>query len=285
MNNKEGPPLFFHGKNGYYTKFCNLLIITSIVNLTFEIFDYSEPLDYVDEGGNVAYGNSCNGPFIFLGQLCVSFNSLAFDEAENNTPVDSTTKTISQQTIANPIQTAGNSVSCERPITDSDSCISVDSSFATLKNLLENGAGQMVFCPFTVQKTVQDFIFITSDIEIICSTPRTCNIKGPGRHLVVNGSSAKLFVQGFVFQDASGGAIHIEGATAHIQSLCNNDFIGNIGSTRGLGVLAEWRTVTEVSHCRFIDCQSSDMGGAIFNRGTILIENSFFQGNKGRGAR
>jgi len=204
---------------------------------------------------------------------------------ENDTPVDVPIVIISQQTAANPVQTVSNSISCERPIIDSNSCININSSFATLKNILENGAGQLVFCPFTVQKSLQDFIFIASDIEIICSTPHKCNIKGLGRHLVVNGSSAKLFVQGFVFQDASGGAVQIEGATAHIQSFCNTDFIGNKGSTRGLGISAEWRTVTEVSHCRFIDCESSDMGGAIFNRGAMLIENSLFQDNKGRGAR
>lgn len=239
----------------------------------------------MDEGGNVAYGNSCNGPFILLGQQCVSFISLDFDRKETYSPSETSITLVSKQNDINPVQTVDNSVSCERQVSDSIACISIDSSFATLKNLIENGAGQMVFCPFTVQKNAQDYIFITSDIELICGTPRQCNIKGPGRHLVVNGSSAKLFVQGFVFHDASGGAVHIEGATAHIQSLCNNDFISNKGSTRGLGLLAEWRTVTEVSHCRFIDCQSSDMGGGIFNRGAMLIENSIFQGNQGRGAR
>jgi hypothetical protein len=201
-------------------------------------------------------------------------------------PRQNPTPTISSQgDAANPVQLRNRSVSCVRPFARDNSCINVGSSFNTLKDLLEGGTGQLVLCPFTVEKSAQDFIFITSDIEIMCSVPHQCKIKGPGRHFVVNGSSAKLFVQGFVFEEATSSAVHIEGATTHIQSLCNNNFINNKGITRGLGLLTEWRTITEVSYCRFINCQTSDMGGAIFNKGMMLVENSFFQGNQGRGAR
>lgn len=258
-------------------------IITHSSQSCHHSFVSLEPTDYVDEGGNIANGNICNGSFVSLGQQCIAFLDIIMEE--NAESAQTPPRPVSQKDIANPVQSDSTSLSCERPISNQNACINIGSSYESLKNLIEGGAGQMVFCPFTVEKSAQDFIFITSDIEVMCSVPRECKIKGQGRHLVVNGSSAKLFLQGFVLEGASSSAIHVEGATAHIQSLCNNDFIGNKGSARGLGLLAEWRTIIEVSHCRFIDCQSTDMGGAIFNRGVMLIENSLFQSNHGRGAR
>jgi hypothetical protein len=94
-----------------------------------------------------------------------------------------------------------------------------------------------------------------------------------------------LFVQGIVFEGATVGAIQIQSGTSHVQSFCDTIFALNKGSERGLGILTERNTFTEVSHCVFLRCESSDMGGAIFNRGAMLIENTFFDGNIGQGGR
>ena len=143
----------------------------------------------------------------------------------------------------------------------------------------------MFFCPFTVTKNERASIYVTTDVELICSVRRQCKIIGQGRHIVVNGSSAKLFVQGLVLEGATVGAIRIKSGTPHVQSFCDTIFADNKGSTRGLGILTGRNTLTEVSHCTFLRCKSNDMGGAIFNRGVMLIENTIFDGNIGRGGR
>jgi hypothetical protein len=153
-----------------------------------------------------------------------------------------------------------------------------------LKNNIENRAGVIVFCEFNVEMSATDeFIFVTSDIELICNTPHKCQIKGPGRHLVIKGSSSKAFVQGFVFKGSTVGAVHVQEGTSHVQSFCNNIFDSNVGGERGLGIRTERNTITEVSNCRFKQNESTDLGGGIFNRGAMLVKNSAFFGNIGRG--
>ena len=187
-----------------------------------------------------------------------------------------------------------NNASCERKVDHISWCTNVNNSFQKLKSIVESKAGTILFCEFDIEMSADDdFIFVTSDIELICEETHKCRIKGPKRHLVVRGSSSKLFVQGFVFEGSKEGAIlvegpkegviHVEEGTTHVQSFCNNIFRKNVGRARGLGIRTERNTETEVSSCRFEQNESSDMGGGIFSRGIMLVEHSLFYDNIGRG--
>ncbi len=175
-------------------------------------------------------------------------------------------------------------ISCERS-SNVSWCTDVGNSFENLKTIIENKAGTILFCEFDVEMAADDnFIFVTSDIEMICQTPHKCRIRGSGRHLAIKGSSAKVFVQGFVFKGSTVGAVNVQEGASHVQSFCNSVFDSNAGRTRGLGIRTERNTITEISHCRFLQNESTDMGGGVFNRGTMLIESTDFIGNIGRGA-
>ena len=243
----------------------------------FYSFSFTDAADYVDDGGNVASGNDCDGVFVESAQ---PHNCIAFDDNSDPIPLSpAPTLQPVQESSPSPDDTT---IACERIPAANDPCITI-SNFETLQNIMEREAGVKVFCPFSVDKPAEDYIFITSDIELICSVPHLCRIRGRGRHFVIKGSSTKVFVQGFAFEGATNRAVHIKTGTSHIQSFCNNVFLDNTGSTRGLGLLADPLTRTEVSHCRFEQNESSDMGGGIFNRGNMLVVNSVFVDNAGRG--
>jgi len=242
--------------------------------------------DYIDGGGNVAKGNDCNGIFILFGQKCVSFNETLVGTDEP-TPLPSpspSTHLESEYPSVSPSFSSIDGLSCDRLPKDGESCIDI-SSFDELIQLVRDAIGIIVFCPFIVTKNERDLIYVTTNVELICGVPRKCKITGPGRHIVVDGSSSKLFVQGIVFEGATIGAIHIKSRSSHVQSFCDVVFSENSGASRGLGILTERNTYTEISHCSFLENESSDMGGAIFNRGAMLIENAAFDGNVGRGGR
>lgn len=242
--------------------------------------------DFIDGGGNVANGNDCNGIFILFGQKCVSFNETLV-ESDEPTPAPSpspSTHLESKYPSTSPSFSSIDELSCDRLPKDGESCIEI-SSFDELIQLVRDATGIIVCCPFVVTKNEHDFIYVTTNVELLCGVPRKCRITGPGRHIVVDGSSSKLFVQGIVFEGATLGAIHIQSRSSHVQSFCDVVFSQNSGSSRGLGILTERNTYTEISHCIFLACESSDMGGAIFNRGAMLIENTVFDGNVGRGGR
>ena len=242
--------------------------------------------DFIDGGGNVASGNDCNGMFILFGQKCVSFNEILVDSDEPIPPPSPspTTHLESEYPSTSPSFSSIDGLLCDRLPKDVETCIEI-SSFDELIQLVRDTTGIIVFCPFVVTKNEHDLIYVTTNVELICGVPRKCRITGPGRHIVVDGSSSKLFVQGIVFEGATLGAIHIQSTSSHVQSFCDVVFSENSGTLRGLGILTERNTYTEISHCSFLACESSDMGGAIFNRGAMLIDNAVFDGNIGKGGR
>ena len=237
-------------------------------------------------GGNIANGNSCNGAFV---KSCVDF----LDNDTGDPPLQSPTPPPLAQPTLSKEPTASNAL-CKRKVDHISWCTNVNNSFQKLKSIVESKAGTILFCEFDIEMSADDdFIFVTSDIELICEETHKCRIKGPKRHLVVRGSSSKLFVQGFVFEGSKEGAIlvegpkegviHVEEGTTHVQSFCNNIFRKNVGRARGLGIRTERNTETEVSSCRFEQNESSDMGGGIFSKGAMLVEHSLFYDNIGRG--
>lgn len=169
---------------------------------------------------------------------------------------------------------------CERRI--QGPCINI-SSFDSLVETVKEEVGTVVICPFDLEKEEEQFILVTTELELYCSHAGECKIKGAGSHLVVKGSSAKLYLQGFVFQEST-NAIRIQSG-AHVNVLCKCSFFRNSSLSRGAGILTERNTFTEISHCKFDQCKTSDLGGAIFNRGQMLIQSSAFHDNIGRGGR
>lgn len=170
---------------------------------------------------------------------------------------------------------------CERRI--QGPCINI-SSFDSLVEIVKEEVGTVVICPFDLEKEEEQFILVTTELELYCSHAGECKIKGAGSHLVVKGSSAKLYLQGFVFQESTVNAIRIQSG-AHVNVLCKCTFFRNSSVSRGAGILTERNTFTEISHCKFDQCKTSDLGGAIFNRGQMLIQSSAFHDNIGRGGR
>jgi hypothetical protein len=242
--------------------------------------------DFIDGGGNIASGNDCDGMFILFGQKCLSFSKTLVDSEEPTPPpsFSSSMHLESEYPSTSPSFSSMDGLSCDRLPKDAESCIEI-SSFDDLIQLVRDATGIIVFCPFVITKNEHELIYVTTNVELICGVPRKCRITGPGRHMVVDGSSSKLFVQGIVFEGATLGAIHIRSRSSHVQSFCDVVFSDNSGTLRGLGILTERNTYTEISHCRFLKCESSDMGGAIFNRGAMLIDNAVFDGNIGKGGR
>lgn len=57
--------------------------------------------------------------------------------------------------------------------------------------------------------------------------------------------------------------------------------LSNKGSSRGVALLAERRTKVELDYCSFNNNESTDLGGSIFNRGSMKISNSAFSKNLG----
>jgi predicted outer membrane repeat protein len=52
--------------------------------------------------------------------------------------------------------------------------------------------------------------------------------------------------------------------------------------SRGVAILSERGTRVEIKHCIFTRNSSADLGGAIFNRGTMVISDSLFLENGGK---
>jgi hypothetical protein len=51
---------------------------------------------------------------------------------------------------------------------------------------------------------------------------------------------------------------------------------------RGVGLLAERNTNTELEFCKFDNNKSNDLAGSLFNRGKMDVSDSSFHGNLGR---
>lgn len=59
----------------------------------------------------------------------------------------------------------------------------------------------------------------------------------------------------------------------------------NRGQARGVGLLADRSTNVEINFCFFQQNKSSDIGGSIFSRGSMLVADSTFDKNSGQVSR
>ena len=178
--------------------------------------------DFTDSGGNTASKNSkCNGFFVGRGQKCIPFEfALGTPPNESNNP--SLTNSPSQRTFQNP---SGGEITCRRNgKRDASSCITIE-HFADFKKRVEKASGTLVFCPFEVEKEPHDEMIIRTKIELICKRPRKCHIKGPRSQIKIEGPSAQVFFQGFVFEGATISAVRVSSSALKPQSFCDCHFL------------------------------------------------------------
>jgi len=161
------------------------------------------------------------------------------------------------------------------------SCVSID-SFSDLKSKVKFATGTLVFCPFTVEPAPSEFLDITTKVTLSCSYSGGCRISGSTRHIRIIGPSSQVSIQGFVFERATIHAVIIISSAVRKQTFCDCQFITNQGKRRGVGLLAERFTNVQVILSRFENNQSLDIGGSIFNRGSMVISKSMFVSNNGR---
>ncbi len=117
-------------------------------------------------------------------------------------------------------------VACRRvPNKIESACITIE-DFVDLKRRLENASGTLIFCPFEItKKEPLDEIIITTKLQLICIHPRKCRIKGSQRQLQIEGPSAQVFFQGFVFQGATKAAVRVLSSAIKPQSFCDCQFL------------------------------------------------------------
>jgi len=258
-DNTNGAPLFFHVDN------------------------------YVDQGGNVARNNSnCDGVYVDSGSKCISFEQVSFKPVPTLAPQVSKSSDapspspVTSATSAHVTLNIKEAHSCEKNVTVSTPCIRI-TDFVEFKQRVEQATGTLIFCPFTISQGPEKLVYVTTNVQIVCKESRMCRIVGPGGQISVLGTTSQVFIQGFVFERSTAAAVHIMSSATQPQVLCNCHFLKNHGQDRGIGLLTERDTNVEVSFCMFEDNKSSDLGGAIFSRGSMIISNSVFQQNSGRG--
>ncbi len=147
----------------------------------------------MDAGGNVAIHNdSCDGIFVLNGSQCLPFK-LDLPKSTNSPTSDP----FGDQSTCQRFETKGIS-----------SCISI-ASFDQLKKHVEYSQGTLIFCPFIVKKSPFERLDVKVRVRIICLVEGRCEIIGGGKHVRIMGHSAQVFLQGFVFKQATISAVHI----------------------------------------------------------------------------
>lgn len=230
-----------------------------------------------DLGGNAAYGLfSCVGIRLPSEDRCIGFQ----EDLESDESILHDSKKPSPSDYA--IVASKISSVCNNLVEDKGGCISV-SNFSDLRHavLKASPGSTLMFCSFTVSKSHDEILYIDKDLSIGCLRGK-CTIIGPGEHLMVRSQMKQVIVQGIVFQGSTNAALHILPFTE--LAVCNCTFSNNHGSfNRGTALLAERKTTVHVEDCYFENNFSSDMGGSIFSRGTMMIQTSTFRNNKGVG--
>ena len=172
-------------------------------------------------------------------------------------------------------------ITCSRFQTEQiSSCISI-ATFSEFKKYVQGSQGVLVFCPFTISNIALQSVDIVNSVKLICLVNTGCQIIGGERHLRVIGPSAHLMIQGFVFKRASVTAVHILSNAPRLQCFIQCGFLRNRGEGRGVSLLADRNTMTAVKSCHFKQNGSNDIGGSLFNRGKMLVEDTSFIENLG----
>ena len=169
-----------------------------------------------------------------------------------------------------------------------DDCVDAR-SYADLRNQIHAlpPGNRVVFCPFNFAKIAGDKpIFIDQmDVEVICrrnsSTGEECVIDGKGSHIKIDGTSAKVTLQGFTFRGGTKGAVSVaNGSVMNEHKICNSDFIGNSNTQGGGALKIDNQSRVMVRNCYFSDNLTKKDGGAINIGGTVRVSESIFIGNR-----
>jgi hypothetical protein len=202
-----------------------------ITNLDSSFTDFS----FLDIGGNHFDGadNHCDGMFVDRGNICKSFlNDQDFSNVPTSVNYVSNSPTMLPRGSISPTITMTRtpaadvgSSSCARVETYEETvCISIN-SFSDFKETVENSDGTLIFCSFTLQKPVTQIIIITKNVDMICKRSGECRIEGISSHIKIVGPEALVYIQGFVFENATINAIRISSKASRPQALCDCKFI------------------------------------------------------------
>ena len=232
-----------------------------------------------DLGGNKAYGLfNCIGIHLATEDRCIEFQEDA--KTDENTLIQESKESSPSNSVT--VSTRSSSV-CKTLAKDGNNCITI-SEFRDLRHaILKASPGStLLFCSFTVSKPRDEILYIEKELSIGC-IGGNCTIRGPGHHMKVRNQNTQAVVQGITFEGSTNTALHILSSTE--LAVCECVFSNNNGSsTRGVAILAEKSTNVHIETCRFENNFSSDMGGSIFSRGTVMVLTSTFTNNIGVGS-
>jgi len=135
---------------------------------------------------------------------------------------------------------------------------------------------QWVMLPFpTVKKKSDEAVLLDRPVDLRCAFgSRKCYVKGPGAHFVVEGSTARLALQGFEFRNATEGSVRIAASASsslgHVIRNCL--FRSNTGSAgTGAAVTTEKGTRLRIVSTRFVENRAvGDGSGVIAHDGAEL---------------
>jgi len=158
-----------------------------------------------------------------------------------------------------------------------------------LKNAIAFAYPFVMLCPFRIEgdacpkpEEVDGYVVDKGDLYVMCEsffTPiggKDCVINCPGRHFtVMNGAS--LTLDGIALEGSRNSAVSVmEGGSlsAYVSSFTNNSISGNGGAIR-----AAKDTRLSIRFTNFTR-NTAESGGAIYNLGKAVIQNSNFTDNK-----
>ena len=68
-------------------------------------------------------------------------------------------------------------------------------------------------------------MIVDHKVSILCQKDFLCRINGPSKHVKVVSSSARVILQGFIFEGATDVAVHITSSAREFQLICKCHFI------------------------------------------------------------
>jgi predicted outer membrane repeat protein len=160
------------------------------------------------------------------------------------------------------------------------------SSWTELKDTVEAATGELVLCPFDINKDEKDPLEVTSGLTISCrkqSSDDVCKISGEGVYVSIR-SAETTVVQGLRLEDSVEHAVTVRGVSnTAVHSFCECEFVGNHrkGEIRGGAFKTEEGSgIIHLESCYFED-NSASFGAAIYTRSNMMyVIDSIFVRNR-----
>ena len=107
-------------------------------------------------------------------------------------------------------------------------CVSIG-EWNDLVNAVTTANGTLMLCKFDINKPASaKGLLLNKRLSMSCfeaTDTQKCTVRGPGRHFLIAGSSAEVFLGGFAFYGASECAVRVFSTAKKTQVLQNCDFI------------------------------------------------------------